>query len=385
MKKSESYDVVIVGARVAGAATALALARSGMRVLVIDRSAFGSDTLSTHALMRPAVAQLARLGVLDAVVDAKTPRIESTTFYYGDEIQEVAIKARDGVDALYAPRRTILDPALVDAARAAGAEFRFGATLDSLLFEGERVCGLSYRDEASGVHSVRADRVVGADGLRSKTARLVGARIYSQGRSASACLYAHFRGLHHRGYHWYYDRGVAAGVIPSNDGHTCVFVCTTAERFRREISRDVRSGFHRLARQVNPAMAEDIATAETIGGIKGFGGQTGFFRQAFGKGWALVGDAGYFRDPITAHGITDGLRDAHFLARGLLRGGDEALLDYAATRQRLSQRYFEISDEIAGYQWDFPRLKALHLEMAGIMKAEEAALRPKDAAGRRAA
>ena len=126
------YDVVIVGARAAGAATAVLLARQGMRVLVVDRDRYGTDTLSTHALMRGGVLLLSRWGLLDQIVDAGTPAIRRTTFYYGAETVSVAIKPSPGVDALYAPRRTLLDRVLVDAAVAAGAEVRFGVTVTGL-------------------------------------------------------------------------------------------------------------------------------------------------------------------------------------------------------------------------------------------------------------
>ena len=117
----ERYDAVIVGARCAGAATAMLLARAGLRVLVVDREAYGRDTLSTHALMRGAVHQLHRWGLLDAVKASGAPAVRSSTFYYGDEAVRVPIKPRAGVDALYAPRRTVLDALLVDAAPASDA------------------------------------------------------------------------------------------------------------------------------------------------------------------------------------------------------------------------------------------------------------------------
>src|SRR6058998_1057956 len=126
MSSPSEYDVVVVGARCAGAATAMLLARAGLRVALLDRAASGSDTLSTHALMRTGVVQLQRWGLLDRVVAAGTPGIRQTVFRYGDATTTVAIKPSGGVDALYAPRRTVLDPILVDAARGAGADVTFG-------------------------------------------------------------------------------------------------------------------------------------------------------------------------------------------------------------------------------------------------------------------
>src|SRR6516162_8277190 len=128
------FDAVIIGARCAGAATALLLARSGAKVLLVDRQAYGSDTMSTHALMRCAVVQLNRWGLIPSIAAAGTPAIRSTTFHYGDEAVRVDIKPEHGVDCLFAPRRTVLDSLLVDAVLEAGAEIRHGAALSKLQF-----------------------------------------------------------------------------------------------------------------------------------------------------------------------------------------------------------------------------------------------------------
>ena len=127
------YDAIIVGARCAGAATAMLMARQGARVLVVDWAEPGSDTMSTHALMRGAVIQLNRWGVLDTIIAAGTPAIHTTTFQYGETVISLALKPSHGVDALYAPRRTVLDKALVDAAKQAGAEFRFGVSFKDVI------------------------------------------------------------------------------------------------------------------------------------------------------------------------------------------------------------------------------------------------------------
>ena len=122
------------GARVAGAATAMLLARAGLRVLCVDRSRHGSDTLSTHALMRGGVLQLQRWGLLDAVRRGRHPAPcgapSSTT---ATEQVAVSIKPAAGIDALYAPRRTVLDALLVDAAVRAGATVEFGTPVVGLL------------------------------------------------------------------------------------------------------------------------------------------------------------------------------------------------------------------------------------------------------------
>src|SRR3954454_8339602 len=117
------YDVAIVGGRVAGASTAMLLARAGLRVVVVERSQRGSDTVSTHALMRAGVLQLSRWGVLRDLVRAGTPAIRSTAFHYGDGVStHVSLRSSPGVDALYAPRRHLLDRLVVEAAAASGAD-----------------------------------------------------------------------------------------------------------------------------------------------------------------------------------------------------------------------------------------------------------------------
>src|SRR6476469_4368532 len=138
------FDIVVVGARCAGAATAMLLARAGARVLLVDRGAYGSDTLSTHALMRGAVLQLHRWGVLPAIVAAGTPAVQATTFSYRDQDVTVPIEPRFGVTALYAPRRALLDRILVDAAAASGAEVNYGVRLDDLVVDDRgRVRGIT--------------------------------------------------------------------------------------------------------------------------------------------------------------------------------------------------------------------------------------------------
>jgi len=156
------YDVIIAGARCAGAATALLLARQGARVLVLDKSRYGTDTLSTHALMRGAVVQLHRWGLLPAVAGAGTPPVRSTTFHLADAVTTILVKPKHGVEALYA-------------ARSAGADVRFGTSLTGLRRDrAGRVTGITGR--AGGTHlEASADLVVGADGRRSTVARWVGA------------------------------------------------------------------------------------------------------------------------------------------------------------------------------------------------------------------
>ncbi|MFL5285930.1 MAG: FAD-dependent oxidoreductase [Rhodopila sp.] len=194
MVSYQRYDALIIGARCAGAATAMLMARVGMRVLLVDRGSYGADTISTHALMRGAVLQLHRWGILPRLREAGTPAVRTTTFHYGDEQITVPIKASHGVDALYAPRRTLLDSALVDAAWEAGAQVRHGYTLVRLARRADgSVCGGVLLDAGGAVIHVAADFVIGADGAGSTVAQLTGAEIRYGARHTSAVLYGYSR------------------------------------------------------------------------------------------------------------------------------------------------------------------------------------------------
>jgi flavin-dependent dehydrogenase len=371
------FDVIVVGGRVAGASTALLLARSGVRVALLDRGSYGSDTLSTHGLMRAGVWQLDRWGVLPSLVEAATPPIRRTAFHYaGGETVEVALRPTAGVEALYAPRRLLLDRILVDAAAAAGVEVRHETTMTSLLCEGGRVAGVAARDAQGRERTIRATVTVGADGVRSTVAAQGGAPVVRQGRSAGAVLYRYYAGLPTVGYEWAYGAGVAAGLIPTNDGLTCVFVGTSPARMRELRSEGVDGTIATLLAESSPAFPSRVAAAVPDGRPLGWPAMRGFLRRCWGPGWALVGDAGYYKDPITTHGITDSLRDAELLADALVNslGGSApervALADYQSARDRMSTRLFSATEAVAAYDWDAVRVRRLLRQVSAAMSYE---------------
>jgi 2-polyprenyl-6-methoxyphenol hydroxylase-like FAD-dependent oxidoreductase len=365
------YDVVIAGARVAGAATAMLLARRGLSVLVVDPMRRGSDTLSTHALMRGAVLQLARWGLLDAVREAGTPTIRSTTFHYDDESITVPIKERDGVDGLYAPRRTVLDPILLDAAVAAGAEVALGHSLVDLRRDADgRVIGATIASIDGRDVEVAADLVIGADGIHSRIARMVGAEEQHTAQYATASVYGYRHELGLEGFHWFYSLGASVGAIPTNDGNSCVFASLPPVRFERERGAGLETLQRRILAEVSPMLAERVARSAPAGKLRGFGGVRGFLRRSAGPGWALVGDAAYFKDPLTAHGMTDALRDAELLARAVLVGGDAALATYQDTRDELVKGLFDVTDRIASFDWSLEQVKVMHLTLSKEMNLE---------------
>ena len=367
-------DVVIVGARCAGAATGLLLARAGARVLIVDRGAYGTDTLSTHALLRGAVLQLHRWGVLPAVVAAGTPAVSSTTFDYEHDTVAVAIEPKYGVEALYAPRRLLLDGLLSAAAVESGAEVAYGVRVDDVVRdETGRVRGVLVT--APGGHRrIDADLVIGADGLYSTVAQGVGAERLVEGRHASGSLYTYWQGLPNDGYCWTFRPGSFVGAIPTNDGATCVVVSVSAPRFRTEVRGDAASAYRRLLKDASPSLAARLDGARRMEPVRGFGGYRGFIKRGAGPGWALVGDAGYFKDPITAHGITDALRDAELLARAAIDGTAAAFDEYQRTRLDLARPLFDITDDLASLACSSTQAQALHREFSHEMSREVRAL-----------
>jgi 2-polyprenyl-6-methoxyphenol hydroxylase-like FAD-dependent oxidoreductase len=370
------YDAIVVGARVAGAATAMLLARFGRNVLLVDRARLGTDAMSTLALMRGGVLQLSRWGLLDAVVAAGTPPVHRTTFRYASGTVPVTVKPSFGVAALYAPRRTVLDPILVDAAVAAGAEVRFGVAVTGVTRDAAgRVTGVVGRTRAGRTFAASARTVIGADGLHSTVARQVGAPTERAGSSVAAVTYGYWTGLATDGYEWNFRPAASSGVVPTNDGQALVYASAPPSR----IGRGGLEPLTRIVAASSPQLAERLAAARPPATLRTFTGHRGHVRRSWGPGWALVGDAGYFKDPLTAHGQTDALRDAELLARALVTvsgGADEAaaLANYQRTRDELSATFFELTDVVAGHRWTDEEIPAVLQQVSAAMSDEVKAL-----------
>jgi flavin-dependent dehydrogenase len=375
MKPPDDYDVIVIGARVAGASTAMLLARAGLRVGVFERSKPGTDMLSTHAFMRAGVLQLSRWGVLPGLVAAGTPPIHSTSFRYGDgRCAQVSIRPSPGVDALYAPRRHLLDSLLVTAAVHAGATMHHATSVRGLLRDDDgRVRGVRIAGP-EGELAVRAPLTIGADGIGSLVAREVGADVVLQGRAASAVLYRYLPGHPADEYVWAYGDAAASGLIPTNHGEACVFVATTPARMRSLRRSGADAAFDTLlAATAMPGFQEMRGAGR--GRVRGWRGLPGFVRRPFGPGWALVGDAGYFKDPITTHGMTDALRDAELLADAVVRhvGGAPAaiaLAQYQHTRDRLSRGLVAVTEAVCRYDWDPEQVRVLLRRVSSTMSDE---------------
>jgi len=392
---TNAWDVIVVGARCAGAATAMLLARAGLDVLVLDAARAGSDTLSTHALMRGGVIQLHRWGLLDEVRAAGTPAISRTDFHYGaDSFESVKFRPDEFAPALFAPRRAVLDAILAGAAVRSGATVQHGVKVTGLLRDNNSlVTGVRYLDRRTGrAGSATAPMVIGADGRRSTVAAQVGADARHSGTAAGAVLLSYLSGFDQHAYQWFYGLGGTAGVVPSNDGLACVWAGMPSARFANRTDTDDLYDIG-LA-EAAPGL--DLSNAQCHGPVRAFPGAPGFFRRSSGPGWALVGDAGYFKDPLTAHGMTDALRDAELLARAVIsaptpgRQQLDALRSYEATRDELSRPLNALTERIASYDWDLDEIRdwlpalsrAMRPEIKAVMAFDDAdpqaAVQPSD-------
>ena len=371
---ADHYDVVVVGARAAGASTAMLMARRGLSVLAIDRGAYGSDTLSTHSLAGAGVLQLSRWGLLDTIREAGTPATPNVVFEFGDEVVELAVGQRGDVDGLYAPQRTLLDATLVDAAVEAGADVRHGVTFVSVKRNDlGRVDGVEL--DIDGVRRIVGARlVVGADGTRSRVARQVGAATLRQESATSAFVFGYFPGLPDDTIRNYYDDERAVGLIPTNEGLAVVWVGMTLERFERLVRGRAPRG-HAEGLASVPDLAH-LAGSVPIGGFKSFPGLPGFLKQAWGPGWALVGDAGYFKDPLSAHGITDAFIGAELLAdaavQSLTCGVDEvdAFGRFQAVRDEMAAAMMPPVAAAVSFPPDMSVMKTAFRDMSRVMRAE---------------
>ncbi|MBD0695413.1 NAD(P)/FAD-dependent oxidoreductase [Streptomyces sp. CBMA123] len=327
---SGGWDAVVVGARVAGAATALLLARSGHRVLLIDRAAFPSDTASTLYIHQPGVAKLAEWGVLPALLDSGCPALDTIGYEVGGVRLAGPAPVMPGAPAAFAPRRRVLDQLLVDAAVKAGVEFADRANLQELVHSDGRVTGVRFRT-ASGVRTEHARLVVGADGMRSRVARLVDAPVESGDPRASCVYYTGWTGLS-TGFGFHESPGNWIVRIPTHDDLTLISTYFPQDRFT-EIRQDPFRHHLAAVRATAPGLYQQLTEAEQVEPIIGTGDQQNYFRRGHGPGWVLVGDAGHHLDTISARGITNALLQAAFLAEELtVDPADPVRLDAALAR-----------------------------------------------------
>jgi 2-polyprenyl-6-methoxyphenol hydroxylase-like FAD-dependent oxidoreductase len=373
------YDAIVIGARCAGSPTAMLLARRGFTVLLVDKATFPSDTISTHILWPHGAEILGRWRLLQRLAATGIPPIcRRMTFDVGPfALRGTIPDANDGMGG-FCPRRTVLDALLVNAAAESGAEVREGFTVDELLIADDTVIGI--RGRAKGMKPVeeRARIVIGADGVNSFVARAVRAPEYDVQPVAACAYYSYFSGLRQDDIELYVREHVAFGGAPTNDGLHLVMVNWPAKDFTT-VRGDVEGHVWRALESAS-GFAARVREGRREEKWYGTAGVPGYFRKPYGKGWALVGDASYNRDPITAQGISDAFIDAEMLATALTAAwsGDDPLEDrlaaHEAARNERVRPMYEFTTHLAALEPPPPAMQALFGALHGNQDATNAFL-----------
>src|SRR5215467_2288479 len=364
------YDVIVVGARVAGAATAMLLARQGLRVLAVDRVSFPSDTISSHQLQVPGVALLRQWGLLGKLIAAGTPPTRRVRFDAGDGlVLDGQFPAYDGVDALYSPRRTLFDSMLVDAAREAGAEVRENFRVTELTASGDRITGIRGNARGGPIVSESASLVIGADGKRSLVAGAVGARRYRERPVKSFASYSYWAGISVSGGELYQRPGRAVAVFPTNDELTMVYVAAPMTEFAS--ARADLEGHYLRTLDMCGDLGERVRGGTPAERLRTTPDQPNTFRSSHGPGWALTGDAGVVMDSISAQGMTNALRDASYLSAAVAAGlgGSRplasALHDHQRRRDRAIRSMYDFTLGLAAFSPPSPAQRLFLAAVAG--------------------
>lgn len=330
MRTREPFDVIVVGARCAGSPLAALLARQGLRIAVVERATFPHDTLSTHIFQAEALAFLNRLGVMEKVRATGAPVVQHVQLRQEDFEIRTRIPQRPGdVGGAMSVRRPLLDPILAQAAVEAGAELRMGTTVTGLIKDGGRVVGVRVLHNGSQ-ENLYARLVVGADGRNSTIAKLVGSRRYNVTPNERFIYWSFFEdadagpapaALFHR----WAGRFVIAS--PSDSGLYQVIALPELGELGR-FREDLEGTYMDYIRACAP-VADALSGARRVGRLFGILRWEGFFREASGPGWLLVGDAGHFKDPALGQGIQDAFRHVDALAPAIVRGieGSDQSLD----------------------------------------------------------
>jgi 2-polyprenyl-6-methoxyphenol hydroxylase-like FAD-dependent oxidoreductase len=355
------YDAIVVGARCAGSPTAMLLARKGYKVLVVDKATFPSDTVSTHLVHAPGVTALKRWGLLDRLAATGCPPIHTYSFDFGP-FTISGSPATDEAPVAYGPRRTVLDKLLVDAASEAGAEVREAFTVEDVVTKDGRVTGLRGHDKNGKTVTETAPVVIGADGRHSLVAKTCKPEQYNEKPQLLMSYYTYFSGLPVDGFETYIRPLRAFAAWPTNDDLTLVIAgwpFAESDANKKDIEGNVLK-----ALDLAPSFADRVRTAKREARFVG-AAVPNFFRKPYGPGWALVGDAGYNKDYITAQGIQDAVRDAELCATPLdetfsgARSFDAAMSEYQSARDEHVLPMYEFTTMLATLEPPPPEMQEL--------------------------
>ena len=357
------YDAIVIGARCAGSPTAMLLARKGYRVLLLDRDSFPSDHMSTHWIHQLGIAQLERWGLRDRLVATGCPPITSIMMDLGPFALRGTPPPAGDVAEAYCPRRTVLDNLLVVAAVEAGVELRERFSVQDLVWDGDRVIGITGQSTNGASVTEHARIVIGADGIHSLVARQVKASTYNTKPTYACAYYSYWSGLSLDGTEFYPRDHRGIGVLPTHDGLAAIVVGWPHDEFHVYRS-DIEGNFLKTL-ELAPTLAERVRQGKREERFTGTAELLNYFRKPYGSGWALVGDAGYHKDPITAQGITDAFRDAELVTEAVdagLSGSrpiEEALAAYEQQRNEVAMSIYEFTCQLAMLEPPTPEMQQL--------------------------
>ncbi len=363
------YDVIVVGARCAGSPTAMLLARKGYRVLLVDKATFPSDITRGHYIHQPGIARLERWGLLDQLIATNCPPIGKFTFDLGPVTLSGSPPPSDGVAEGYNPRRKVLDKLLVDAAVAAGVELRERLAVQEILMDGERVTGIRGHGPGGALIIEQARMVIGADGIHSIVARAVQAPAYHTKPTLDCAYYTYHSGVPMEGAELYLRGPRYFGAVATNDGLVYSFVQIPHQELHT-FRADLAHNYQRVL-DFAPQLAERLRSGKQEERILGASDLPNYLRKPYGPGWALVGDAGYHKDPFTAQGITDAFRDADLLAAAIDAGFSgqqplsEALAGYERQRNEHVMPMYEFTCQLASFEPLPPHILQLFAALYG--------------------
>ena len=356
------YDAIVVGARCAGSPTAMLLARKGYRVLLLEKATLPSDVPRGHMIMAIGTALLKRWGLL-ARVAVNCPSISQLTMDVGPFALTGEPPLVDEDAPIYAPRHGILDKILADAAVEAGAELREGFLVQEILREGDYVTGIRGHGPDGVSVTERANMVIGADGLYSLVAQTVQASQYAVKPKLTCGYLTYFSNLPVEGATVYLRGRHFIGTFPTNNGQTCIGIQFPYEEFPA-FRTDIEGNFMQFIGEV-PELAVRVRESHRESRLLGMSDIPNFFRKPYGPGWALVGDAGFHKDPYTAQGISDAFSGAELLTEALDAGWsgrqplEEALANYEQQRNEDAFPKYELNCQMASFEPPSPEMEQL--------------------------
>jgi 2-polyprenyl-6-methoxyphenol hydroxylase-like FAD-dependent oxidoreductase len=348
----EQADVVIVGARCAGTAAAVPLARAGHKVIVIDKAKFPADTMSTHVLVPNGVQELQFMGALQKILALDPAKSRYLTLHDQDglEVKE-RFKPFSGIDYGLCIPRDQQDVLLVDAAREAGADVRERTAMTEVVWRDGRAAGVRCKTR-EGEYEIQAKLVIGADGRRSRVAAEVGAWVpYRASRNGRGFAFRYVDdpqgGDAPSAFQIFRSHGNQVLVLPSCPvGRTLVVNMTDAAKIPG-IRADPEAGWQEML-DLDPALNERVGDAKNMSRLRSTDDLSAYYRCSSGPAWALAGDAGHFKDPVTGNGMRDALKFGRLLGEAATvtlhdpAALDVALRDWEAARD---------ADTISTYHW----------------------------------